>query len=150
VAFYGGKIDGLGYGGGYHDISEDPWREVIGGGLSGTVIIAEALPFTPTEDPVGIDCMCKSTSGYSSWYCEESTYFDSFNYEECDSSFCYWSKVDGSDCPAPQKDNEQEEEENWWDVEPVEPRDFECDSSVNYISGFIFEQEEVCFLSTTS
>jgi hypothetical protein len=101
AAFYGGKIDGRGYGGGYHEISEDPWIEVNGGGLSGVVIIAEALPFTPTDDPVGFACMCRSTSGYSAWYCEESSYFNSFNYNECESSFCYWGKADGSTCAAP-------------------------------------------------
>lgn len=144
VAFYGGKIDGSGYGGGYHDISDDPWREIIGEGLSGTVIIAEALPFNPNEDKEDSDCMCKSTSGYSSWYCEESTYFDSFNYDECDSSFCYWSKVDGSNCPAPQMNNEDDSkdddfEETWWQNEEddyQEDKDDEKEDDKEYREWF--------------
>jgi hypothetical protein len=54
VAFYGGKIDGSGYGGGYHEISDDPWREINGNGLAGSILIAEALSntLTSTNDPL--------------------------------------------------------------------------------------------------
>lgn len=107
VAFYGGKIDGAGYGGAYHE-TEDPWSEINGNGLSGSIIIAEAKYFEEVEEPVDPvveedHCMCRSTVFH--WYCEEDNYFDSHVQDECDSSFCYWGFKNGTECPAHSHDD---------------------------------------------